>query len=171
MRRSAPASASAMPRHRGRAERRGARGDRPHRATVLAASQTISPASRSSSRRGRLQPRRLRNRPRHHPRRDHRPYGGIAEAARRRTAVAQCQSGAKTQPMLVVVPCHRVMAAGNKPGGFSRQWRRGDEAEDARDRRRAGEPHAEFVLINSASPPLDGEGRCACSEAECAAGR
>ena len=48
-------------------------------------------------------------------------------------------------PCPIVVPCHRVLAAGNKPGGFSARGGVDDQAEDARDRRRGGEPHAEFV--------------------------
>ena len=48
-------------------------------------------------------------------------------------------------PCPIVVPCHRVLAAGGKPGGFSGQWRRRHQAEDARHRRRGGQPHAEPV--------------------------
>ncbi|MGY4340828.1 methylated-DNA-[protein]-cysteine S-methyltransferase [Bradyrhizobium sp. LM2.9] len=48
-------------------------------------------------------------------------------------------------PCPIVVPCHPRAGGRQQARRLLRQWRRGDEAEDAGDRRRAGEPHAELV--------------------------
>ena len=76
-------------------------------------------------------------------------YGDIAKTARRRRTVARRRPGARAQS----VPDRGALpprARGRRQARrLLRQWRRGDETEDAGDRRRGGEPHAEFVRLRS----------------------
>jgi hypothetical protein len=51
-------------------------------------------------------------------------------------------------PCPIVVPLPPRAGGGQQAGRLLRQWRRGDEAEDAGDRRRGGEPHAEPVRLS-----------------------
>ena len=50
-------------------------------------------------------------------------------------------------PCPIVVPCHRRARRRRQARRLLRQWRRGDQAENVGDRRRAGESHAELVRL------------------------
>ncbi len=112
-------SAAPCRRHRGSAHRRGAAGDRPDRQNCSMASRTISPTFRSismafpistaASTRS-LAP--------------FRPgktltYGDIAKRLGGVELSRDVGQALGRNPCPIVVPCHRVLAAGNKPGGFS----------------------------------------------------
>ena len=56
-------------------------------------------------------------------------------------------------PCPIVVPCHRVLAAGGKPRRIFRQRRRRHQAQDAGDRRRGGQSHPEPVRLTVAAMP------------------
>lgn len=48
-----------------------------------------------------------------------RSYGEVAEAARRPGAARAVGQALGKNPVALIVPCHRVLAAGGRPGGFS----------------------------------------------------
>ena len=66
----------------------------------------------------RIPPRRLRNRP-HHPAGQDMTYGDIAKRLGGVELSRDVGQALGRNPCPVVVPCHRVLAAGGKPGGFS----------------------------------------------------
>ena len=60
------------------------------------------------------------------PRGETRTYAWLAAAAGRPAAVRAAGQAMRRNPLPIVVPCHRVVAAGGRPGGFS-----GSFAEDS----------------------------------------
>ena len=56
---------------------------------------------------------------RHIPRGETRTYSWLAAAAGRPAAVRAAGQAMRRNPLPIVVPCHRVVAAGGRPGGFS----------------------------------------------------
>lgn len=53
------------------------------------------------------------------PRGETRTYAWLAAAAGRPAAVRAAGQAMRRNPLPIVVPCHRVVAAGGRPGGFS----------------------------------------------------
>ena len=53
------------------------------------------------------------------PRGETRTYSWLAAAAGRPAAVRAAGQAMRRNPLPIVVPCHRVVAAGGRPGGFS----------------------------------------------------
>ena len=53
------------------------------------------------------------------PRGETRTYAWLAAAAGNPAAVRAAGQAMRRNPMPIVVPCHRVVAAGGRPGGFS----------------------------------------------------
>jgi len=53
------------------------------------------------------------------PRGETRTYAEVAAALRVPGALHSVTQALAKNPFMIVVPCHRVLAAGNKPGGFS----------------------------------------------------
>ncbi len=64
-------------------------------------------------------------------------YGEIAERLGDKSLAREVGTALGQNPCPIVMPCHRVLAAGGKTGGFSATRRRGDQAEAAVDRERA----------------------------------
>jgi len=60
------------------------------------------------------------------PRGETRTYAWLAAAAGNPAAVRAAGQAMRRNPMPIVVPCHRVVAAGGRPGGFSGS--RGEES-------------------------------------------
>jgi len=52
------------------------------------------------------------------PRGQVRTYGAVAKALRKPTAARAVGSACRRNPLPLVLPCHRVVAAGLRPGGF-----------------------------------------------------
>ena len=73
-------------------------------------------------------------------------YGEIAERLGDKLLARDVGQAMGKNPFPIVVPCHRVVAAGGKLGGFSAPRRRQYQAQDAGDRRRGGERPAGPVL-------------------------
>ena len=86
-------------------------------------------------------------------------YGDIAKQPRRRRAVARRRPGARTQSLSDRGAVSPRAGGGQQARRLLRQWRRGDETEDAGDRRRGREPHAEPVRLNCLQRPLKLGGR------------
>lgn len=60
------------------------------------------------------------------PRGETRSYGEIAAAAGRPGAARAVGQANARNPFPIVVPCHRVLAAGGALGGYAGEWGRGD---------------------------------------------
>ncbi len=61
-------------------------------------------------------------------------------ASVRRARPARVGTALRKNPFAIVVPCHRVLAAGGKPGGFNRQRRSRNQVAYAEDRAEAARP-------------------------------
>jgi methylated-DNA-[protein]-cysteine S-methyltransferase len=70
-------------------------------------------------------------------------YGELAERLGDRNLARDVAEALSENPCPIIVPCHRILAAGGKPGGFSAPGRRSHKASTPDDRRRTTRrPHA-----------------------------
>ena len=103
---------------RGAAARRRAARDRPYRRTARRQAGRSRRRRARSRRRAGIPPRRLRYRP-HHSAGQDLTYGDIAKRLGGVELSRDVGQALGRNPCPIVVPCHRVLAAGGKPGGFS----------------------------------------------------
>ena len=72
-------------------------------------------------------------------------YGEISARLGARDLAREVGQALGRNPFPIIVPCHRVLAAGGEGGRLLRQWRDHDEAAPAHDRTRAYERYAHVV--------------------------
>ena len=89
-------------------------------------------------------------------------YGEIAERLGDKLLAREVGTALGQNPCPIIMPCHRVLAAGGKTGGFSAPRRRGHEAAAADHRRRAAR-RPDVVrpsAIGRAAPPQSMTSTC-----------
>ena len=74
-------------------------------------------------------------------------YGELAGRAGHAGLSRETGQALGSNPVPLVIPCHRILAAGGRIGGFSAPGGVGDQGKDAGARRRAGRPAARPAAV------------------------